>query len=200
MVKSYRNQVLFSVLGLFVGYLILHPYTMVVAMIAHLHKQGNLDFSLQELATKALHSFQAEMLMMAMPFAFFGGLTGFLIGMIMDRKKRLLELKYESEKNELALQTVKEVMVTLSHHLLNANMIIGGKVRHCRKLVSDEDIVHSLQVIEEQGHRIDAVIKALRNVSEVKTTDYTTSGQVKMIDISEEIDEEIKQIQDRDSS
>lgn len=137
---------------------------------------------------------------MAIPFAFFGGLTGFLIGMIIRRKKRLLELKYEGEKNEVALQTLKEVMVTLSHHLLNANMIIGGQVHHCRRTVSDEDILRSLDVVEEQGHRIDAVIKALRDVSEVKTTDYTTSGTVKMIDIAEEIEEQIKEVEDSDTN
>lgn len=200
MLKSYRTTILFTAFGLLAGYLILHPYTMVVAMITHLHKQGNLHFHWNDLAFSAMHAFQSEMLTMAIPFAFFGGLTGFLIGTIVRRKKRLLEMKYEGEKKEVALQTLKDVMVTLSHHLLNANMIIGGKVRHCRRTVSNKDITDSLEVIEEQGHRIDAVIKALRQVSEVKTTDYTTSGTVKMIDIADEIEAQLKEVEDGDTN
>ena len=83
--------------------------------------------------------------------------------------------------------------MTLSHHLLNANMIIGGKVRHSRKVVINEDILTDLTVIEEQGRKIYAVIKSLREAIEIKTADYTTSGEVKMIDIEKEIEDHLKQ-------
>ena len=73
-------------------------------------------------------------------------------------------------------------------------MIIGGKVRHCRKGTSSKDILAALEAIEEQGRKIDAVIKSLREVTEIKTTSYTTSEQVRMIDISKEIDDRLKEI------
>jgi hypothetical protein len=85
-------------------------------------------------------------------------------------------------------------MVTLSYYLLNANMIIGGKVRHGRKGTSNQDVLAALEVIEKQGRKIDTVIKSLREVTEIKTISYTTSEQVRMIDISREIDDRLKEI------
>ena len=82
-------------------------------------------------------------------------------------------------------------MVTLSHYLLNANMIIGGKVRHCRKMTVDQDKLASLNVIEEQGKKIDAVLKALRNSVEINTSGYTSDGLVAMINISRELEEKL---------
>ncbi len=70
-------------------------------------------------------------------------------------------------------------------------MIIGGKVRHCRKVTSDQDILDALKVIEEQGRKIDAVVGSLRKATEIKVAQYTTGGTVKMIDITREIEEQI---------
>jgi hypothetical protein len=86
---------------------------------------------------------------------------------------------------------MKKLMVTLSHYLLNANMIIGGKVRHIRRRVSDQDVVASLAVIEAQGRKIDSVIDALKKVTEIKTTDYTADGTIAMIDISKELEKQL---------
>jgi len=127
------------------------------------------------------------MVPMASAFVIFGGLVGLLIALTLERKKKLLMLGVENERNQIAVQTLRELMVTLSHHLLNANTIIGGKVRHCRKLVFDKDALETLSDIETQGRKIDATIRSLREVTEMKTMDYTTGGTVTMIDIDEKI-------------
>jgi len=127
------------------------------------------------------------MVPMASAFVIFGGLVGLLIVLTLERKKKLLILGVENERNQIAVQTLRELMVTLSHHLLNANTIIGGKVRHCRKLVFDKDALETLSDIETQGRKIDATIRSLREVTEMKTMDYTTGGTVTMIDIDEKI-------------
>jgi hypothetical protein len=116
-----------------------------------------------------------------------------LVALVIERKRKLLLLEVENEKNKIAIQTLREVTVTIAHHLLNANTIIGGKVRQCRKLTSDQEILKVLSDMEEQGRKIDATIKSLREVTEVKTMDYTTSGEVKMIDIDAEIRERLVQ-------
>jgi len=63
------------------------------------------------------------------------------------------------------------VTVTIARHLLNANTIIGGKVRQCRRLISDQEILKVLADIEEQGRKIDSTIKSLREVTELKIMD-----------------------------
>jgi hypothetical protein len=193
MLNEYRARLFSALLGLLAGYLILHPYTMLVALISHIHEEGEIHIHWHELASQAALAFKADMFAMPFAFAAFGALTGFLIGWIIDRKRQFIEMKHENEKQEVALQTLKEVAETLAHHLLNANMIIGGKVRHCQKTSNDMDTLQSLAVIQEQGYRIDAVIRALRNLRKVKTADYTSNGQMKVIDIADEIEEQIKQ-------
>ncbi len=131
------------------------------------------------------------MLLMGLAFGLLGGLIGFLFSVVTERGKRLLVSEHEREKREIALRTVHNLMVTLSHHLLNANMIIGGKVRHCRKTATGQDLLESLCVIEEQGRKIDAVLNSLRTLVEIHTSGYTSDGLVSMIDISRELDERL---------
>ena len=61
------------------------------------------------------------------------------------------------------------------------------------KTTPTEDDLNALEIIEEQGQKIDAAIRSLREVTEIKTASYTTSGRVKMVDITREIEERIKQ-------
>ena len=96
----------------------------------------------------------------------------------------------ENKNKRVALETLHQLMVTLSHHLLNANTIIGGMVRRCRKAESRTEIIPSLRVIEEQAKRIEIVISALKKVTDFKTASYTTSeSNTLMIDVAKEIDE-----------
>jgi len=174
-----------------VGYLILHPYTMLVYALLNVPGQ---NIHLNDLRVQALMAFKPVMLPMAISFVFFGGITGFLIGIAIDRKRRLTSIQHEHEIGKIALETLKQLMITLSHYLLNANMVIGGKVRLCRKAMSTKDILPDLKVVEDQARRIDAVIESLRQLTEVKTADYSTSGQTKMIDIAKELEARLHQM------
>ncbi|MBI5099809.1 MAG: hypothetical protein HZB30_11285 [Nitrospirae bacterium] len=51
--------------------------------------------------------------------------------------------------------------------------------------MSKEDIL----VISEQAKKIDAVMSALKRITEIKTAKYTAEGYALMIDISKEIEE-----------
>jgi hypothetical protein len=55
--------------------------------------------------------------------------------------------------------------------------------------MSNEDILSSLEVIAEQAKKIDAVMSALKRITEIKTAKYTSEGHALMIDISKEIEE-----------
>jgi len=185
--KFLTKRALTILLGMIAGYLILHPYTMIAHSLSQIHQGGMMRFQWSDFVQE-LNPFHPTMVPMAVAFVVFGGLTGLLTNIVLERKRRLLDSELQNEKKRIALETLRAIMVTLSHYLLNANMIIGGRVRHCQKRVSDAEILEALSIIEEQGHKIDAVVKSLREVTEVQTTPYTTKDEVKMIDIAKEME------------
>jgi predicted histidine transporter YuiF (NhaC family) len=164
MFREYRIQLISSAVGIVIGYIVIHPYSMVVDALMHMQQAGGFHLRWQELSVGVLSSFYPMMWPMALSFAFLGGVIGLLTGMIVDRKKKLYDAQSENEKKQIALETMENLMVTLSHHLLNANTIIGGTVRHCIRLEPKQDILASLAVIEEQGRKIDAVIRVLGKI------------------------------------
>jgi len=191
MIKNYRLHIFFLFSGAITGYFVLHPYTMLVSSIMHVPQDGGIHWNWKNLFGIALTTFKPTMSPMAVAFILFSGIIGFMIGIIVDRGKKLYEAKHKNEKKKVALETLNRLMVTLSHYLLNANMIIGGKVRHIRKVESNEDTLDSLEVIEEQAKKIDAVIRSLKKITEIKTADYTNKGHGLMIDITKEMEEEL---------
>jgi hypothetical protein len=44
----------------------------------------------------------------------------------------------------------------------------------------------------EEAKKIDAVIRSLKEITEIRTADYTTSGKDLMIDITRNIEEHLK--------
>jgi len=187
-----RNRLISVILGVIGGFLILHPYTMLVYALIHIHEGRGADLHLSELISQPLVAFRPIMLPMVISFVFFGGVIGLLVSIAMERRKRLLATEDEHEKKKIALETMKELMATLSHHLLNANMVIGGRARAVAKITTNEKILEDLRVITEEGRRIDAVIRALGEAIEVKIADYTSGGNVKMIDIGKDIEDRIE--------
>jgi hypothetical protein len=181
-----------TLLGFVIGYAILHPYAMLVYIFTTGGQASSFFQAWSGWSVHASAAFRAVMLPMAVAFALFGAIIGFMLALLIDRKRRLCAAELESEKSRSALEAVKNLMVTLSHYLLNANMIIGGKVRHCRKATTNQDILAALDSMEEQGHKIDAVIGTLRHILEMKTVDYTSDGRVTMLDIAGEVDRELR--------
>jgi hypothetical protein len=187
------NRAVFSLIGMVLGFAIFHPYTMVIYALMHSHESA-LHFHWNDLIAPAFLAFEPNMLPMAISFVVFGGAIGLLVGIAIDKTKKLVWAEAEREKSKIALETLEQLMVTLSHYLLNANMVIGNKARRCQKKASQNDVLSDLSIIEEQAHKIDAVMKSLREVTEVKTTLYSTGGTTRMIDIAREIEMQIKDI------
>ena len=189
--RIFQNRHLPIVLGMIAGFLVLYPYTIVVYSVMHMHQLTNLHLHIAELKKQLGNMLTPTMLPMSLSFILFGGFVGMLVGWLMERKKALLQIQYEHEKQKVALDTVKQLMVTLSHHLLNSNMIIGGKVRRLSKYSQNNELLKDLEVIEQQGRRIDSVVRALRDATELKIADYSSGGVVKMIDIEREIEDRL---------
>ncbi len=191
--KKYRFQLSLTLVGAFLGYLLAHPYTMFIYLWAHEHQVGVDRLSFPKLFATALTSFQPAMLPMAFSFALMGAIVGFLAGTVMDKRKQLHDTERESERRKIAFDTLHQVMVTLSHHLLNADTIIAGVVRHCkRKQGLDKDILEGLETINEQARKIEAVVRALQKVKEIRTAQYTNDSTVLMMDVTQEMEEALK--------
>lgn len=189
--RCLRLTLLFA--GAVAGYLVFHPYLMIAYTLGHMEGGAGSLFHGQwkSLFDVSLSAFGPFMLPMGISFALFGALAGFLVGVIVDKRRRLYALEIENEKKKAALETFHQLLVTVSHYLLNANTIIGGMVRHCRRIESNCDVLSSLETIEQQARKIDAVVAALRRVKELRAAQYTSAERTLMIDIAQELEAEL---------
>ena len=90
--KAHHYRILFPLLGNLIGYLILHPYTMLVYTMTHPGDVHGTQFQwekLHRLWDQALMAFHPYMLPMSIPFMFFGGITGVLLVIIFYRHKKI---------------------------------------------------------------------------------------------------------------
>ncbi len=103
-------------------------------------------------------------------------------------KQRMILVKLENERKTIALTTLNQIMVTLSHYLLNANTIIGGMARRSVRTRSKAERLASLEVIKEQANKTETIIAALKRVAQIRTADYTPESHILMIDLKNEIE------------
>jgi hypothetical protein len=185
---KHSRYALFAISGAVAGYFVFHPYTMLAHIFADL---GHKELHLKDFYEAFSKSLTLEMTFMALAFAVFGAGVGLLIGALSERRRRLFEAEMENEKRKTAIETLRRLMITLSHHLLNANTVIGGTAHRCRRHTTDAGLIESLDLIRDETAKIDVVIRTLKKITEIKTADYTSEGKDLMIDISREIDENL---------
>ncbi|MCK9226511.1 MAG: PAS domain S-box protein [Syntrophorhabdaceae bacterium] len=104
-------------------------------------------------------------------------------------KHRLKLVELENERKTIALTTLRQLMVTLSHYLLNANTVIGGMARRSMRASSETARSAALDTIRKQAAKTENIISALKRVSEIRTTEYTKESQILMMDLTKEIEE-----------
>lgn len=176
-------------LGCLAGFALLHPYIMFLASIGAIPGHFSIDWGLDTML-----ALDVSMLPMAAPLSLLGGACGFLAGMFLNHAQKIQQLLLTQERDAAALETVKALTATLSHYLLNANMIIGGQIRHCRRLLPALEVMESLNVIEEQGKVIDAAVGSLRDVAKIVVLkDFP--GQIPMIDLAGELEKRLHNIE-----
>jgi len=133
-------------------------------------------------------AFRLDMVPMGLPFALLGALVGLLLGFFLEARSR----RFEMEKRLLAVETLRQLMVTLAHHLLNAVQGIGGFASLAIRKEKDEDKRRPLEIIKREAIRIEATVKALQSLESVSTERYTKSSETLMIDIRKELQERIE--------
>jgi signal transduction histidine kinase len=189
LVYEYRRHIASSLIFAAIGYVAAHPVTIFVYTLTHEYERETLQAQ-RELVQLA---YQPMMLLLSVAFLLAGGFAGLLLGITTDRRRRLRELE---RRRKVALETLHELMVTLSHYLLNANAVIGGMAKRSKRIELSKEVIESLSVIEAQARKIDAVIRALRKITELKTCTYTAQGETLMMDIVKDIEEELGKAED----
>ncbi len=179
----------FTLAGMLVGYLLIHPFAMLASILGPRLPHFPMGFSLWGQHLRV--SFGSEMLVMGMAFAFMGGLAGFFFGIWYYQKERLTSERLESQRRQVALKTLQELMVTLAHHIRNANVVIGGFSSRMIKNLPDPEQQGQLQLIQRASREIEAVIASLENLSQIDRARYIGEWESTMIDLKRELEAQL---------
>ncbi|MFH1594922.1 MAG: hypothetical protein ABIG94_00925 [Pseudomonadota bacterium] len=183
---GYLRLIWFTLGGIVLGYLLMHPFAMLAYVLGPQHPPASLGFNVLE---HQMHlAFSPDMLVMGGAFAFMGGISGFCLGAWYRQKERWMAEKLESQQRLVALETLKELMVTLAHHIRNSNMVIGGFGARLLKHISEVESAPQLQMIQQASREIEAVVNSLQNLTEISTVKYATEGQARIIDLKKELE------------
>jgi hypothetical protein len=190
---SKLKMVWFILAGMAVGILLVHPVARLVYTMGHLYPATPLSVPL------VLHelgqAFGPDLVPLGLAFAALGGGVGWLLGAWYMQKAQLAAEQMECLRSLTALETLKELMVTLAHYIRNANMVVGGFSGHLLKCIPDQQCQEQLHLIQKAAQEIDAVIAALQNLTEVSTVEYTASSHELMIDLKKDIEARLAKAQ-----
>jgi signal transduction histidine kinase len=182
-------------IGMFLGFFVLQPLNVLVYNLA---PQIRVEFHEISFWKRLLDmSTDSTSMFMGLVYAFFGGLTGLWFGMWLYQKDCLNAEQIESARRLSALETLKDLMVTLAHYIRNANMIIGGFSSHLAHHAADARQKEQAELIQQASKKIDSVIKSLENLTEISVSQYTASGTAQMIDLKQELDNNLAAAQAR---
>jgi signal transduction histidine kinase len=172
--------------GMLVGFFVIQPLNVLVYNLA---PKIQLEFQTISFWKRLLDmSTDSVSIFMGLFFAFFGGVTGLCFGMWLYQKDRVQAERIESARRLAALETLKDLMVTLAHYIRNANMVIGGFSGNLVHHLAEDQQKEQAQLIHQASKKIDSVIDSLENLTEISVTQYTTSGTAQMIDLKKELD------------
>lgn len=106
---------------------------------------------------------------------------------------------YESEKELARVETVRQMIVTLSHYIMNpltainlSTYELSTKNEHGSIHSPDDLLKRNLQMIEMNIREITAVISILQRLVSAKKTTYV--GEIEMIDIEDEVRDRVQEI------
>jgi signal transduction histidine kinase len=184
--RRFGRLFLFTLAGMVLGYLLMHPFAMLAYVLGPHHPHASMDFTL--LGRQLYSAFGYDMLAMGLAFVLMGGVAGFGLGAWYLQKESLAQEQLESQRRQAALNTLRELMVTLAHHIRNANMVIGGFSKHMQKHTSDPEMIRQMELIHRASHEIDDVIISLENITKLDHAKYIEGWQTKMIDLKQELE------------
>jgi signal transduction histidine kinase len=183
-----------GVAGAVIGYFILHPYSAVfysLYPLPHNRPPGTtLTFS-EALGEFRLFLDTFHMWYVGIPYGLIGAFAGISIGIAAETHRRHEEAKRREAAGKAAHEALQELMVTLSHYLLNASTVIGGYSRLLIKKTKGTELEKPLEAIREEAAYVEAVVESLKSLEAVKEEEYIPGGNSRMIDIKAELERRI---------
>jgi len=179
----------FALAGMAVGYILVHPFAMLAYSLGP-RLTVPIDFSFWGHHLRI--SFGPEMMVMGAAFAFMGGVAGLGLGLWYVQKERWVAENLESQRRLAAMETLRELMVTLAHHIRNANVVIGGFSSRILKNTQDPEMQRQLKLVQQASLEIEAVIASLESLSKIERTQYIGAWETEMIDLSQELTARLK--------
>jgi DNA-binding response OmpR family regulator len=112
------------------------------------------------------------------------------------RETRLKREQAILQRNLIAAETVRQTVVTLSHHINNQLMVIQTSIAILQEIVEQElnlqrrnDLLRMVAESQKGAARITAVLNVLQTITSVESTDYHET--TKMLDIAQALELEL---------
>jgi signal transduction histidine kinase len=189
-----KNPGIWSTLaGASLGFLLLRPYTILIYSLFEYLETGEIVL-FAPIYIEGPKAFRFFMLLTSVSFVFLGGFIGFIFGKWYDRKQRHIRDQIECETKEAALETLKELTVTLSHYLINCSSIIKGFAHRGNEVTEDEKLKKYFSIILEEVDKSIAVMRGLASLKEIESIKYVESGTTMMIDLKKQIEEQLEKL------
>ena len=183
----------FILAGIVVGILLIHPVIMLAYTVGH--RPPGTALTLAYLLHELRHAFGPGLVHMGLIFALVGGVAGWMVWAWFRQKKQLDAERIACLRDLTALNTLKQLTVTLAHYIRNANMVVGGFSNHLLKAIPDPKLQEQLRLIHQASEEIDAVMASLQNLTEISTVEYTASSHEKMIDLQKDLEARLARVQ-----
>jgi len=131
-ILKYREIIILTLIGAAFGYFILSPFIMVISDM--LHTKMLSEYKIYALYSNpwqsVLEVFRPYLFIWALIFTIFSGITGCLIGMYLEVKRKHLDKLNESYKKLEALEQLKDSLThMIVHDLNNPLTVISGELQ-----------------------------------------------------------------------
>ena len=184
--SSYHRTAWLIMAGMGLGFFVIQPFAVLVYNLA---PETRLTFAEIAFWKRLVEmSLGPTSIFMGLGFAVLGGVNGYFVASWITRQERLIDAEMESAKRLAAMETMRELMVTLAHYIRNANMVIGGFSLRLARNVADPHHKEQLQLVQQASRDIEAVIATLQNMTEISVTQYVNSGAAQMIDLQKDLE------------
>ena len=175
--------------GILAGVIIVHPYVM---LVNRLTGPGPLTGQPQNFGDVGFPGIIApNMLPMTIAFAFFGGICGLLLGLLIERNRRVLHYRYQAELHTNLTAALHQLLDVVSHYILNGSMVISSHARRLEKKTTRKNLPHLAAIIRQSEHN-EAVLKLLKGSDFLQQIDPTDATYEKLIELNQKIEAQLK--------
>lgn len=184
----YRKTI-FSLIGIVVGVVLVHPYVMLVDQITGFRAASGSPWPTA--SGSLIVAFGPAMLPMTIAIAFFAGLCGLLLGLLFERNQRIVRFQYQARLHRDLTASLNQLLGVVAHYILNSSMMISGNARRLQKNVRPEDR-QKLAAIIKQAEKNEAVLQLMQEAEFLQSIDPSDTTYQKLIDLNRQVEEHLK--------